>query len=65
MAMARPEFISAAVEGTLIGTAGLIIIYKAVNNLINPVELQKIDYGIYLVGGNGSCEFCNGYLECF
>jgi cation diffusion facilitator family transporter len=56
----KAEFISAAVEGTLIGTAGLIIIYKAVNNLINPVELQKIDYGIYLVGVTAVVNFAMG-----
>lgn len=56
----KAEFISAAVEGTLIGTAGLIIIYKAINNLINPVELHKIDYGIYLVGITAIINFAMG-----
>ncbi|TMI64783.1 MAG: cation transporter [Bacteroidetes bacterium] len=56
----KAEFISAAVEGTLIGTAGLIIIYKAINSLINPVELQKLDYGIYLVGITAVINFVMG-----
>jgi cation diffusion facilitator family transporter len=56
----KAEFISAAVEGTLIGTAGLIIIYKAISNLINPVELHKIDYGIYLVGVTAVINFAMG-----
>ena len=56
----KAEFISAAVEGTLIGTAGLIIIYKAINSLISPVELQKLDYGIYLVGITAVINFVMG-----
>jgi cation diffusion facilitator family transporter len=56
----KAEFISAAVEGTLIGTAGLIIIYKAVSNLINPVGLHKIDYGIYLIGITAVVNFVMG-----
>jgi cation diffusion facilitator family transporter len=45
----KAEFLSAAIEGTLITSAGAIIIYKAVRNFITPVELQKLDYGMYLV----------------
>lgn len=45
----KAEFISAAIEGTLIASAGAIIIYKATKNLINPEPLQKIDTGIWLV----------------
>ena len=45
----KAEFISAAIEGTLIASAGAIIIYKATKNLIHPEPLQKIDTGIWLV----------------
>ncbi len=43
------EFISAAIEGTLISTAGFFIIYKAVKNIMLPHVLYKLDYGICLV----------------
>ncbi len=46
----KAEFISAAVEGTLILSAGAIIIYKAVQHLIYPVLISSIDQGIILVG---------------
>src|SRR4030095_5357823 len=36
----KAEFLSAAIEGTMIGAAGAIILYKAVQHLINPVELH-------------------------
>jgi cation diffusion facilitator family transporter len=45
----KAEFISAAVEGTLITVAGFIIIYEAIINLLNPHTIQKLDYGIMLV----------------
>ena len=45
----KAEFISAAIEGTLVLSAGFIIIYKAVKSFIEPAPLQKIDYGIYLI----------------
>lgn len=58
----KAEFLSAAVEGTLIGTAGAIILYKGVQNLINPVALQKIDYGIWLVGTTAIVNFIVGFF---
>ncbi len=57
----KAEFLSAAVEGTLIGSAGAIILYKAIQNLINPVELEKIDYGIILVAITAVVNFLLGY----
>lgn len=45
----KAEFISAAVEGTLVLSAGTIIIYSAVKALLFPQALQKIDTGIILV----------------
>src|ERR1700712_3904714 len=45
----KAEFLSAAVEGTLISVAGVIIVYEAVNNLLHPHTIQKLDYGIWIV----------------
>ena len=45
----KAEFISAAIEGTLIGAAGILIIYKAIMHFINPVALHQLNEGIYLV----------------
>lgn len=58
----KAEFLSAAVEGTLIGSAGAIILYKAIQNVINPVELHKIDYGIWLVAATAVINFVVGYF---
>jgi len=45
----KVEFISAAIEGTLIITAGFFIIYKAVQNFFYPHEIEKLNLGILLV----------------
>lgn len=45
----KVEFLSAAVEGTLIGIAGIGIVYKAVLQLLHPQPLQQIDTGILLI----------------
>jgi len=58
----KAEFLSAAVEGTLIGSAGAIILYKAIQTLINPVELQKIDYGIWLIAATALVNYIMGYF---
>ncbi|HSN62029.1 MAG TPA: cation diffusion facilitator family transporter, partial [Ferruginibacter sp.] len=45
----KAEFISAAVEGTLILVAGFFIIYQAIVNLFDPAVIKKLDWGILLV----------------
>lgn len=45
----KAEFISAAVEGSLIAVAGIIIIIKSAEHLIHPPPLRQLDYGIILV----------------
>ena len=58
----KAEFLSAAIEGTLITSAGAIIIYKAIRSLITPVELQKLDYGIYLVAAAALINYIVGFI---
>jgi cation diffusion facilitator family transporter len=58
----KAEFLSAAIEGTLITSAGAIIIYKAIRSFIEPVPLQKLDYGIYLVAATAIINFGIGFI---
>jgi cation diffusion facilitator family transporter len=58
----KAEFLSAAVEGTLIASAGAIILYKAIQNLISPVELQKLDTGIWLIAASAVANFLIGFF---
>jgi cation diffusion facilitator family transporter len=57
----KAEFVSAAFEGSMIFIAGLIIIYEAINNLLHPHALQKLDFGIYLVSFTALINFAVGY----
>ena len=57
----KAEFISAGIEGTLIGAAGSITLYKAIQHLIHPVELTRIDTGIYLVAATAVANYVLGY----
>jgi cation diffusion facilitator family transporter len=57
----KAEFISAAVEGTMIAVAGAIIIYKAIQHLITPVALHELDTGIWIVAITALINFILGY----
>jgi len=59
----KAEFLSAAVEGSMIVLAGFIIIYEAINNLIHPHEITKLDYGIFLVAVSGIINFGVGLFS--
>jgi cation diffusion facilitator family transporter len=56
----KAEFISAAIEGSMIAIAGFIIIYEAINNLIHPHAIQQLDYGIILVAITGIINYFAG-----
>lgn len=43
------EFVSAAVEGTMIFMAGLLIFYTAISRLLNPGQLNNLDTGMVLI----------------
>src|SRR5450755_4258056 len=58
----KAEFLSAAIEGTLIMLAGAFIIYEAITNLIHPQELHQLNYGIILVGISAVINFVVGFL---
>ncbi|MCS6795084.1 MAG: cation diffusion facilitator family transporter [Raineya sp.] len=43
------EFFSAGFEGSLIITAGLVIVWQAIMGFLYPKPLEKLDVGLYLV----------------
>jgi cation diffusion facilitator family transporter len=59
----KAEFVSAAVEGTLILSAGALIIYSAIRNLFSPQDLQQLDMGIYLVSGTAIVNWILGFFS--
>src|SRR5690606_4165849 len=58
----KAEFISSAIEGTLIGSAGAIIMYKAIQHLLYPTEIRRLDYGMWLVASTAVVNFIVGYI---
>ena len=60
----KAEFLSSAVEGTLIVIAGVLVIYEAVQHLIVPHKLEKLDVGLLIVVASGGVNFLAGkYAE--
>lgn len=59
----KAEFLSAAVEGSFIIVAGLIIIYEAIHNLINPKPLDRLDWGMLLVAITALINYIVGYIS--
>lgn len=58
----KAEFVSAAVEGTLIFAAGVLIVYSAVKHLLQPEILNRLDTGMYLVGITAIVNFIAGTI---
>lgn len=59
----KAEFISAAVEGTLVLSAGLIIIYSAAKSFITPAPIRQLDVGIYLIAGTAVVNWLLGFIS--
>jgi cation diffusion facilitator family transporter len=57
----KAEFLSAAVEGTLIAVAGALIIYKAVESLLYPQPIHQLNQGLLLVAAAGLINGAAGY----
>lgn len=58
----KAEFLSAAIEGTLISVAGVIIVYEAINNLFHPHTIQSLDYGIWIVAATAIINYVTGSI---
>ncbi|MDX5348365.1 MAG: cation diffusion facilitator family transporter [Hymenobacteraceae bacterium] len=56
------EFISATLEGSLIITAGAVIIFKSVYNFFSPPELEQLDIGIILTVVAGLVNYAVGFI---
>lgn len=59
----KVELISASIEGILISVAGGMIIYEGIKRLFLPVEIQKLDIGIYIVAVSGVINYLMGWYS--
>jgi cation diffusion facilitator family transporter len=55
------EFISAAVEGSMIFVAGVLIIYEAIKGLLQPSAIHQLDTGIILIGVTAAVNYILGF----
>lgn len=58
----KAEFISAAVEGGLIVSAGLVILYQTVRNFFVHTTIGKLDTGLILVAATGIINYIAGSI---
>jgi len=61
----KAEFLSAAVEGSLVIMAGLIIIYEAIMDFVHPHVIEKLDKGIFLVAFTALVNFIVGSVSIY
>jgi cation diffusion facilitator family transporter len=58
----KAEFVSAAIEGTLVLSAGVLIIYNAAERLIYPTGVEQINLGIMLVAATAIINWVMGFM---
>jgi cation diffusion facilitator family transporter len=56
----KAEFVSAAVEGTLIVAGGILIIYETIVNSIHPTPVIKLDVGLIMVAVTAAINYVAG-----
>lgn len=56
------EFISAALEGSMIFVAGFVIVYNAIKNIIYPEPLLRLNFGIALIVATGIVNYVMGMI---
>jgi cation diffusion facilitator family transporter len=59
----KVEFLSAAVEGTLMIVSSFLIVYEAINNLKHPHNISKLDFGIYLIAFTAIINYLIGFYS--
>lgn len=56
----KAEFVSAAIEGGLIMSAGILILFETIRNFINPVKITELQSGILLIAATGLINYVAG-----
>ena len=58
----KVEFLSAALEGSMIALAAVLILYKAIANLITPHPISELDWGLLLITATAITNYVMGWL---
>lgn len=59
----KVEFVTSAIEGSLISIAGVMIIYEGTNSLISGKVLSKLDLGIWIIAATAIVNYIMGYIS--
>lgn len=59
----KVEFVTSAIEGSLISIAGVMIIYEGTNSLISGKVLSKLDLGIWIIAATAIINYIIGYIS--
>lgn len=59
----KAEFISAAIEGTLVLAAGTLVIFTAVKNIFYPIRIHKVDAGLILITATAAVNYIMGIIS--
>ncbi|MNK43807.1 Ferrous-iron efflux pump FieF [compost metagenome] len=59
----KVEFVTSAIEGSLISIAGLMIIYEGTNSLLSDKVLSKLDWGIWIIAATAIANYVLGYIS--
>ncbi|AYB34559.1 cation diffusion facilitator family transporter [Chryseolinea soli] len=58
----KVEYLSAALEGSMIAIAGVLIFYKSITNLIHPEPIHQLDVGIVLITATALLNYFAGSI---
>ncbi len=58
----KAEFLSSAVEGTMIIIAGVLIVYEATTHLLQPTQLERLDIGLIIIAAAGLLNYFAGRI---
>ena len=59
----KVEFVTSAIEGSLISIAAVMIIYEGTNSLISGKVLSKLDLGIWIIAATAIINYIIGYIS--
>lgn len=59
----KVEFVTSAIEGSLISIAGIMIIYEGCNSLITGKVISKVDWGIWIIAATAIANYILGYIS--
>lgn len=59
----KVEFVTSAIEGSLITIAGIMIIYEGTNSLLSDKVLNKLDWGIWIIAATAIANYVLGYIS--